>query len=208
MTSRTWSPSSNTAALPRTSAEDKRLYTALAVAAAALALVVGAFWVALALVSVTTGGAFVLPAAELVPTAQDHPVAVSALGTLGLVLVTVPLALAAAWVANLSPTLPGHATRREIRAELSEERARATAVWTRPGLSAADRKTCPVTDVAVPLHADEHRRPLWLPLENPSGVIAPPSPASPAATSSTRSSPPPAGWSSPPPNPSCSCGQR
>lgn len=42
-----------------------------------------------------------------------------------------------------------------------------------PGLSAADRKTCPVTDVVVSPHADEHRRPLWLPLENPSGVIAP-----------------------------------
>jgi type IV secretory pathway TraG/TraD family ATPase VirD4 len=174
MTSSTWSPSSNTAALPRTSAEDKRLYTALAVLGVFVALLAGAFWLAVALVSVTTGGPFVVPVADMVPTARAHPVAVSVLGTLGLTLVTAPLVLAAAWaVQNLSPTLPGHATGKEIRAELSEQRARATAVWTRPGLTEAQRKACPVADVAVPLHADEHRRPLWLPLENPSGVIAP-----------------------------------
>ncbi len=174
MTSNAWSPSSNTATLPRTSAEDKRLYTALAGMAAFVALVAGAAWLALAVVSVTRGGPFVVPAADLVPTAQAHPVAVAVLSTVGLTLVSAPLALGAGWaVKHFSPTLPGHATGKEIRAELSEQRARATAVWTRPGLSAAQRKACPVTDVAVPLHADEHRRPLWLPLENPSGVIAP-----------------------------------
>ena len=174
MTSSTWSPSSNTSALPRTSAEDKRLYTAAAVLAGFLTLVAGAFWAAVALVSGTTGGPFVVPTDQLVPTIQAHPVAVAALGTLGLTLISVPLVLAAVWaLKNLSPTLPGHATRTEIKAELSEERARATAVWTRPGMTEAQRKACPVTDVAVPLHADEHRKPLWLPLENPSGVIAP-----------------------------------
>ncbi len=159
---------------PRTSAEDKRLYLALTALGLVLALTGGAAWLAVALVSATTGGPFVVPAADLVPTAQTHPVAVSALGTIALLLVAVPLVLGAAWAVKcFSPIVPGHATRTEIRAELSETRARATAVWTRPGLTAAERKTCPITEVAVPLHADERRRPLWLPLENPSGVIAP-----------------------------------
>jgi len=84
------------------------------------------------------------------------------------------VSLAGIWAAKrFAPNTAGHATRADIKAELSEDRARATAAWTRPALTAKDRRHCAVTQVAVPLHADEHHRRLWLPLENPTGIIAP-----------------------------------
>jgi TraM recognition site of TraD and TraG len=70
------------------------------------------------------------------------------------------------------PTPAGHATRREIRRELSVAAARRTAQWTRPGLPAEDRVRAPLEEVAAPLH----RGPAGVmcsPLTSPTGTIAP-----------------------------------
>jgi type IV secretory pathway TraG/TraD family ATPase VirD4 len=159
---------------PGITAEDKRLYTAVGAAGAVAVLVVGCAWVAVDLVSVTHGGPATVGVRHLLPTAAQHQTAVTVVAFIVFALVGFPLTLGGIWAAKrFAPNAAGHATRAEIKAELSEARARETAVWTRPGMSERDRKHCPVTEVAVPLHADEHRRPLWLPLENPTGVIAP-----------------------------------
>ncbi len=159
---------------PGITAEDKRLYTAVGVAAAVAVLVVGCVWVAVDLVSLAHGGPATVGVRHLLPTAAQHQTAVTAVAFIVFAVVGFPLTLGGIWAAKrLAPNAAGHATRAEIKAELSENRARETAVWTRPGMTEKDRRHCPVTEVAVPLHADEHRRPLWLPLENPTGVIAP-----------------------------------
>jgi len=159
---------------PGFTAEDKRLYTAVGVAAAVAALVVGCVWVAVDLVSLAHGGPATVGVRHLLPTAAQHQIAVTAVAFVVFAVVGFPLTLGGIWAAKrFAPNAAGHATRAEIKAELSEARARETAVWTRPGMSEKDRRHCPVTEVAVPLHADEHQRPLWLPLENPTGVIAP-----------------------------------
>ncbi len=161
-------------ATPGITAEDKRLYTAVGVAAAVAVLVVGGVWVAVDLVSLAHGGPATVGVHHLLPTAAEHQTAVTVVAFIVFALVGFPLTLGGIWAAKrFAPNAAGHATRAEIKAELSENRARETAVWTRPGMSEKDRRHCPVTEVAVPLHADEHRRPLWLPLENPTGVIAP-----------------------------------
>jgi hypothetical protein len=70
------------------------------------------------------------------------------------------------------PTPAGHASRRDIRRELSLPAARAIARWTRPGLSDRDRARAPLDQVAAPLH----RGPIGLmcsPLTNPTGTLAP-----------------------------------
>ncbi len=159
---------------PGITAEDKRLYTAVGVAASVAILVVGCVWVAVDLVSLAHGGPATVGVRHLLPTASEHQTAVTVVAFIIFAAVGFPLTLGGIWVAKrFAPNAAGHATRAEIKAELSEARARETAVWTRPGMSEKDRRRCPVTEVAVPLHADEHRRPLWLPLENPTGVIAP-----------------------------------
>jgi len=159
---------------PGITAEDKRLYTAVGVAASVAILVVGCVWVAVDLVSLAHGGPATVGVRHLLPTASEHQTAVTVVAFIVFAAVGFPLTLGGIWVAKrFAPNAAGHATRAEIKAELSEARARQTAVWTRPGMSEKDRRHCPVTEVAVPLHADEHRRPLWLPLENPTGVIAP-----------------------------------
>jgi len=150
------------------------LYTGLGVLAAAVAVLAGSLWVAIGTASVTHGGGFVLPARAWGPTASAHPVWMLVVGLVVFTVVAFPLVLAGVWATRrFAPNTAGHASREDIRAELSETRSRATAVWTRPGMSDSDRKHRPVNEVATPLHADEHRRPLWLPLENPTGVIAP-----------------------------------
>ncbi|MDN5920720.1 MAG: TraM recognition domain-containing protein, partial [Pseudonocardia sp.] len=89
------------------------------------------------------------------------------------VLVAAPLSVMGWWGwRRFGPTPPGHARRREIRAELSLAAARRTAVWTRPGMSAAKRRRAPLAEVAAPLH----RGPtgvMCAPLENPTGTLAP-----------------------------------
>lgn len=159
---------------PMTSAEDQRLYTALGVLAVVVVVVLGSVWVAVDLVSLVHGGSVAVGVHQLISTASAHQAAVTVVGFLVFALVGFPVTLTGIWAAKrFAPNAAGHASRSEIKAELSEERARETAVWTRPGMTASHRKHCAVTEVAVPLHADEHHRPLWSPLENPTGVIAP-----------------------------------
>ncbi len=159
---------------PGITAEDKRLYTAVGVAAAVAVVVVCCVWAAVDLVSQTDGGPAMVGVRHLLPTAAQHQTAVTVVAFVLFVLVGFPLMVGGIWVAKrFAPNTAGHATRAQIKAELSENRARQTAAWTRPSMSKRERARCPVREVAVPLHADEHRRPLWLPLENPTGVIAP-----------------------------------
>ena len=159
---------------PGITAEDKRLYTAVGVAAAVAVVVVCCVWAAVDLVSQTDGGPAMVGVRHLLPTAAQHQTAVTVVAFVLFVLVGFPLMVGGIWVAKrFAPNTAGHATRAQIKAELSEDRARETAAWTRPSMSKRERARCPVREVAVPLHADEHRRPLWLPLENPTGVIAP-----------------------------------
>jgi hypothetical protein len=70
------------------------------------------------------------------------------------------------------PTPAGHATRREIRAELSLRAARRTAAWTRPSLSARDQARAPLGEVAAPLPRGPIG-PMCSPLTNPTGTFAP-----------------------------------
>ncbi|HTK63005.1 MAG TPA: TraM recognition domain-containing protein [Pseudonocardia sp.] len=70
------------------------------------------------------------------------------------------------------PTPPGHASRAEIRSQLSPRAARRTARWTRPSLSIAERRAAPLTELAAPLHRGPTGR-MWVPFENPTGTIAP-----------------------------------
>lgn len=71
------------------------------------------------------------------------------------------------------PMPPGHANREDIRRELSPAAVRRTARWTRPSLSVRERRHVPLEQVGVPQHCGPHGSPLWTPLENPTGVIAP-----------------------------------
>lgn len=73
---------------------------------------------------------------------------------------------------RFGPTRAGHATRAEIRAELSLAAARRTAAWTRPAMTPLERRRAPLAEVGAPLH----RGPIGLmcsPLENPTGTLAP-----------------------------------
>ncbi|MGH3547117.1 MAG: type IV secretory system conjugative DNA transfer family protein [Pseudonocardiaceae bacterium] len=74
---------------------------------------------------------------------------------------------------RFGPGPAGHATRADIRRELSLAAARQTAEWTRPGLSPAQRGRAPLEEVAAPLHRSPHGQPMCTPLENPTGTLAP-----------------------------------
>ncbi|SFE22007.1 Type IV secretory pathway, VirD4 component, TraG/TraD family ATPase [Actinopolyspora alba] len=74
---------------------------------------------------------------------------------------------------RFGPSTPGHASREDIRRELSPEAARRTARWTRPGLSPRERRRAPLEELAVPLHRGPNRQRLCVPLENPTGAFAP-----------------------------------
>lgn len=82
---------------------------------------------------------------------------------------------AIAWpvVRRCGPSRPGHATRADIRRELSPAAARRAAAWTRPSLTAKHRRTIAVNEVAVPCHRGPQGQPMCTTLENPTGVIAP-----------------------------------
>ncbi|MDA3644394.1 TraM recognition domain-containing protein [Saccharopolyspora indica] len=71
------------------------------------------------------------------------------------------------------PVDPGHASREDIRRELSLEAARRTAEWTRPSMSPRERRKAPLEEVAAPLHRSPHGKPMCTPLENPTGAFAP-----------------------------------
>ena len=159
---------------PTMSPPDQRLYTALGALVMVIALGLGSTWVAIGLVNLAQGSTAVVQPRELMPIAGEHQNAVAMLAVLVFAIASAAVSLTGIWAAKrFAPNTAGHATRADIKAELSENRARATAAWTRPALTAKDRKHCAVTQVAVPLHADEHHRRLWLPLENPTGIIAP-----------------------------------
>ncbi|TDD37782.1 type IV secretory system conjugative DNA transfer family protein [Saccharopolyspora elongata] len=72
-----------------------------------------------------------------------------------------------------APMPSGHASRADIRRELSRSAARRTAKWTRPSMTWQERQRAPIEQVAVPSHDGPHGRALWLPLENPTGAVAP-----------------------------------
>lgn len=97
---------------------------------------------------------------------------------------TVTLAIIATAVAVLAtvaglawrrfgPSQPGHASREDIRRELSLEAARRTAEWTRPSLSPRERRRAPLEQVAAPLHRGPNHQVMCTPLENPTGAFAP-----------------------------------
>ncbi|WP_309111965.1 TraM recognition domain-containing protein [Saccharothrix sp.] len=95
--------------------------------------------------------------------------------TVLLILLTTALALVIVlpvWL-RFGPSQPGHASREDIREELSLTAARRTAQWTRPGLTRAQAIRAPLEDVAAPLHLGPHRQPMCTPLENPTGTLAP-----------------------------------
>jgi len=84
------------------------------------------------------------------------------------------VAVAARWIwRRHGPGKRGHASASEIHKHLSEHAARRAAAWTRPGLTARERRRAPVDQVAVPAHRGPDRRPLYTTLENPTGTIAP-----------------------------------
>ncbi|WP_020502324.1 type IV secretory system conjugative DNA transfer family protein [Sciscionella marina] len=74
---------------------------------------------------------------------------------------------------RLAPTDPGHATRTEIRRNLSEKAARRSAEWTRGDLTPQQRRHAAPSEVGVPIHRGPHRQPLYTSLETPSGEVAP-----------------------------------
>ncbi|HEX5407828.1 MAG TPA: hypothetical protein VFX16_36650 [Pseudonocardiaceae bacterium] len=74
---------------------------------------------------------------------------------------------------RVGPSPAGHASREDIRRELSPGAARITAEWTRPSLSATQRRRAPLDDISAPLHRGPHREVMVTPLENPTGALAP-----------------------------------
>jgi type IV secretory pathway TraG/TraD family ATPase VirD4 len=74
---------------------------------------------------------------------------------------------------RFGPVPPGHASRQDIREELSPTAARRTAEWTRPSMPRAQARRAPLEEVAAPLHLTPQRKPMCTPLENPTGTLAP-----------------------------------
>lgn len=83
------------------------------------------------------------------------------------------------WFARMAyrmvgPTGTGFASRADIARDLSQAACRKRAKITRPDLTRKTRRAAAAAQVAIPLHeAPVSRTPLWLPLENATGVIAP-----------------------------------
>ncbi|MEQ3552878.1 TraM recognition domain-containing protein [Pseudonocardia nematodicida] len=76
------------------------------------------------------------------------------------------------WWRRWGPTKPGHATRAEIRAELSLQACRRAALRLRPSLTAAEIRSAPPGDVGIPL-PEGPTGSLWAPLETTTGTLAP-----------------------------------
>ncbi|WP_406690523.1 TraM recognition domain-containing protein [Saccharopolyspora sp. ID03-671] len=74
---------------------------------------------------------------------------------------------------HYGPVQPGHASREDLRRELSLEAARRTAEWTRPSLTPQQRRRAPLEEVAAPLHRGPYCQVLCTPFENPTGAFAP-----------------------------------
>ncbi|GAB3917778.1 hypothetical protein GCM10011575_41830 [Microlunatus endophyticus] len=74
----------------------------------------------------------------------------------------------------LAPTGSGFASRADLARELSTATCRKRARTTRPDLDRRARRLAGASDVGIPLHRSAvGHDPLWLPLENATGVIAP-----------------------------------
>jgi type IV secretion system protein VirD4 len=74
----------------------------------------------------------------------------------------------------MAPTGAGFASRIDVTRDLSVSVCRRRAKITRPDLTRRQLRRARPADVAIPLHqAPVSRSPLWLPLENATGVIAP-----------------------------------
>lgn len=90
------------------------------------------------------------------------------------VLLLVPWVLASRWLWYwLAPTGTGFATKKEVAANLSEAAARRKAPVTRPSLSEQACKSSPVGEVGIPLHRSAWGTSMYVPHENPTGVLAP-----------------------------------
>lgn len=163
---------------------------AMATAAIAFALVVvAAFWILQAAVWVTwslqgtaewpsiTDTLFVL--GVLPPLPGTTPLVLTSSVTFWTAAVVMELAFfapaavvaAVAW-RSWGPTPPGHATRSEIRKELSVRACRRAAERTRPSLTPSERRSAAPEEVGIPLPTGP-TGPLFAPLENPSGTLAP-----------------------------------
>lgn len=95
-------------------------------------------------------------------------------GLVVLLLVLVAWAFVARrWWKNFAPTGEGFATRTQVNELLSERAARKKAKVTRPDMSGGERRSAAATEIGVPFHITAWEQPMYLPLENPSGVIAP-----------------------------------
>lgn len=73
----------------------------------------------------------------------------------------------------LAPTGEGFATRQDVSKHLSERSARRKAAITRPDLTKQERRQAPASDIGIPCHIAPWGQPMWLPFENPTGVLAP-----------------------------------
>lgn len=85
---------------------------------------------------------------------------------------TVTAGAVPAW-RRFGPGTAGHATRHDIRRELSVAATRNSAQWTRPSLSPAQLSRAPLEEIAAPLHRGPHGQVMCTPLENPTGTLAP-----------------------------------
>lgn len=79
---------------------------------------------------------------------------------------------AAWWWRHWGPTPNGHATRPDIRSELSERAARRSALRTRPGLGAEELRVAPAGEIGIPMHRYGGIE-LRVPFTNLTGTIAP-----------------------------------
>lgn len=176
---------------------DAMLIGLLVAALAVLWGLAGALMLGAALVTVATGGPWHMPAAGTwaskalgvlahpsrpaasigspwaAPVAA-HP-AIYWIVTTVIVLIAVATGIAVGvpvW-RRFGPSAAGHASRADIRRELSPSAARTTAEWTRPSLAVHDRRRAPLDEIAAPLHRGPHNEVMVTPLENPTGTLAP-----------------------------------
>lgn len=94
-------------------------------------------------------------------------------GIAALIVLTGWVFVARRWWRHVAPTGEGFATRSDVTRHLSEAAARKKAKVTRPDLSAGRRRSAPPTAIGVPFHETPWGQRMFLPLENPTGVIAP-----------------------------------
>jgi hypothetical protein len=91
-----------------------------------------------------------------------------------LALVEITIIAAVGWLGwrLIGPTRPGHASKAEIRRELSLTAARASAAVTRPSMPEPERRRAPLDEVGAPMHRGPIG-PLVAPFTNPTGTLAP-----------------------------------